>query len=93
MSAATEINQTTEAPKVKRFREGVVVKNKMNKTVIVEITRLTQHAQFKKTIRRKIRYAVHDEKNESKAGDKVRILQTRPLSKTKRWTLIKVLPK
>lgn len=93
MSAATEINQTTEAPKAKRFREGVVVKNKMNKTVIVEITRLTQHAQFKKTIRRKIRYAVHDEKNESKAGDKVRILQTRPLSKTKRWTLIKVLPK
>ncbi|MBU3758413.1 MAG: 30S ribosomal protein S17 [Candidatus Omnitrophica bacterium] len=65
----------------------------MNKTVIVEITRLTQHAQFKKVIRRKIRYAVHDEKNESKAGDKVRILQTRPLSKTKRWTLIKVLPK
>ncbi len=93
MSAATEVNQTTEAPKAKRFREGVVVKNKMNKTVIVEITRLTQHAQFKKTIRRKIRYAVHDEKNESKAGDKVRILQTRPLSKTKRWTLIKVLPK
>lgn len=93
MSAATEVNETTEAPKAKRFREGVVVKNKMNKTVIVEITRLTQHAQFKKTIRRKIRYAVHDEKNESKAGDKVRILQTRPLSKTKRWTLIKVLPK
>jgi len=93
VSAATEVNQTTEAPKAKRFREGVVVKNKMNKTVIVEITRLTQHAQFKKTIRRKIRYAVHDENNESKAGDKVRILQTRPLSKTKRWTLIKVLPK
>lgn len=92
MSAATE-TQNTEAPKVKRYREGVVVKNKMNKTVIVEITRLTQHAQFKKVIRRKIRYAVHDEKNESKAGDKVRILQTRPLSKTKRWTLIKVLPK
>jgi len=92
VSAATE-TQNTEAPKVKRYREGVVVKNKMNKTVIVEITRLTQHAQFKKVIRRKIRYAVHDEKNESKAGDKVRILQTRPLSKTKRWTLIKVLPK
>lgn len=93
MSAVTEINSKVEAPKAKRYREGVVVKNKMNKTVIVEITRLTQHAQFKKVIRRKIRYAVHDEKNEAKAGDKVRILQTRPLSKTKRWTLIKVLPK
>lgn len=93
MSAATEVVKETEAPKAKRFREGVVVKNKMNKTVVVEVTRLTQHAQFKKIIRRKIRYAVHDEKNEAKAGDKVRILQTRPLSKTKRWTLIKVLPK
>lgn len=77
--------------KVKRYREGVVLKTSADKTFTVEVTRLIQHKQFKKTISQKIRYAVHDEKNEAKPGDKVRILQTRPISKTKRWTLIKVL--
>lgn len=77
--------------KVKRYREGIVLKTSANKTFTVEVTRLIQHSEFKKTIRQKIRYAVHDEKNEAKPGDKVRILQTRPISKTKRWTLIKVL--
>ncbi len=74
-----------------QVREGVVVSDKMDKTRIVEVTRLMTHSQFKKTIRRKIKYAVHDDTNQSKAGDKVRIIQTRPLSKTKRWRLIKVL--
>ena len=74
-----------------RTREGMVVSNKMQKTIIVEVTRLTEHPQFKKIIKRKVRYAAHDEKNEAKAGDKVRIQETRPLSKTKRWRLVKVL--
>jgi small subunit ribosomal protein S17 len=74
-----------------REREGVVVSNKMQKTIVVEVTRLVQHPVFKKVIRRKVKYAVHDEKNEAKAGDKVQIVQTRPLSKTKRWRLVKVL--
>ncbi len=74
-----------------RTREGVVLSNKMNKTIIVEITRLIEHPQFKKVVKSKVKYAVHDEKNEAKTGDKVRIQETRPLSKTKRWRLVKVL--
>ena len=75
----------------KRTREGVVLSNKMQKTLIVAVTRLVSHAQFKKIIKRKVKYAVHDEKNEAKIGDKVRIEETRPLSKTKRWRLVQVL--
>lgn len=74
-----------------RIREGVVLSNKMQKTLIVEITRLIEHPQFKKVVKSKVKYAVHDEKNEAKIGDKVRIQETRPLSKTKRWRLVKVL--
>lgn len=72
-------------------REGVVISDKMNKTIIVEVTRSMSHAQFKKIIRRKVKYAAHDEKNEAKVGNKVLISETRPLSKTKRWKLVKVL--
>ena len=74
----------------KRTREGVVLSNKMTKTLIVEVTRLISHSQFKKVIKSKVKYAVHDEKNEAKIGDKVRIEETRPLSKTKRWRLVQV---
>ena len=74
-----------------RMREGVVVSAKMQKTIVVEITRLMQHPKFKKVIRRKVKYSVHDEKNEAKAGNKVQIAETRPLSKTKRWRLVKIL--
>jgi small subunit ribosomal protein S17 len=79
--------------KVKRFREGVVIRAKAEKTITVEITRRIQHKKFKKVISQKIRYAVHDGKSLAKEGDKVRILQTRPISKTKKWTLIEVLSK
>lgn len=75
----------------RRTRDGIVLSNKMQKTLIVEVNRLVEHPQFRKVIRRRVKYAVHDEKNEAKAGDKVRIMETRPLSKTKRWTLVRVL--
>ncbi|MBU9889763.1 MAG: 30S ribosomal protein S17 [Candidatus Omnitrophica bacterium] len=80
-----------ESKIAKRVREGVVVSRKMNKTAIVLVTRLLQHSKFNKVIKRHIKYAVHDEKNESKEGDLVQIMETRPLSKTKRWRLVKVL--
>ncbi|MFZ5802313.1 MAG: 30S ribosomal protein S17 [Candidatus Omnitrophota bacterium] len=80
-----------ENKKSLRAREGVVVRAKMQKTVVVEVTRLMEHPQFKKIIRRKIRYLVHDEKGEAKEGQKVRIVETRPLSKKKRWKLESVL--
>ena len=89
MSDQAEVVKVGVAPK--RFREGVVVSNKMQKTIVVEVTRLVQHPQFKKVIRKKIKYTAHDEKNDAKMGDKVQIIQTRPLSKTKRWRLVKVL--
>jgi small subunit ribosomal protein S17 len=80
-----------ETKETGRIREGVVSSNKMQKTIIVEVTRLTEHPQFKKIVKRRVRYAAHDENNEAKIGDKVRIMEARPMSKTKRWRLVKVL--
>lgn len=93
-----EVKAKAEAPVVEvvggqREREGVVISNKMQKTAIVQVTRVMSHPQFKKVIRRNVKYAVHDEKNEAKIGDKVRIIETRPMSKTKRWRLLEVLVK
>lgn len=84
---------TENGPEVqaKRVREGVVVSSKMNKTITVRVTRLLQHAKFNKIIRRHIKYSAHDEKNEAKQGDRVQIVETRPISKTKRWRLVKVM--
>jgi small subunit ribosomal protein S17 len=76
----------------KRIREGEVVSSKMNKTIIVLVTRLLKHPKFNKIIKRHIKYSVHDEKNEAKEGNRVQIVETRPISKTKRWRLVKVLP-
>ena len=85
---------TESEPKVqaKRVREGLVVSAKMNKTITVLVTRLLQHAKFKKTIKRHVKYFAHDEKNEAKEGQHVQIVETRPLSNTKRWRLVKVIP-
>lgn len=85
------MTETKEITSSRRVREGVVISDKMNKTIIVEVTRLIQHPQFKKVVRRRVKYAAHDEKNEAKLGSKVRIEETKPLSKTKRWRLIKVI--
>jgi len=85
------MTETSEALN-KRIREGVVVSSKMNKTIVVLVTRLLQHAKFNKVIKRHIKYSAHDEKNEAKEGDRVQIVETRPLSKTKRWRLVKVIP-
>lgn len=74
-----------------RTREGVVLKDKMEKTRIVGVMRLFRDPRFQKVLRRRVKYAVHDEKNESKLGDRVEIVETRPLSRTKRWRMIKVL--
>ncbi len=76
-----------------RERVGIVISNKMQKTIIVQVTRLMEHPEFKKVIRRNVKYAAHDETNQAKIGDKVRIVETRPLSKTKRWRLAEVVVK
>ena len=72
-------------------REGIVVSDKMDKTIVVVVTRLMQHPQFEKVVRNKIKYLAHDEKNEAKNGDKVQIISHRPISRRKRWKLTKVL--
>lgn len=76
---------------VRKTRTGVVVSNKMTKTLVVEHVARVPHPTFNKIVKRSKKYYVHDENSEAQVGDKVRIVETRPLSKTKRWTLEKVL--
>lgn len=70
---------------------GVVISDKMQKTITVESERRVMHPRFKKYVRATTRYKVHDERGEAHVGDKVRIAETRPLSKTKRWRLVEVI--
>jgi small subunit ribosomal protein S17 len=72
---------------------GEVVSSKMNKTISVLIYRLVQHKKYGKYLKRTSVFKAHDEKNEAKVGDMVRIVETRPLSKTKRWALCEVVEK
>lgn len=72
---------------------GVVVSDKMNKTRVVRVEFLTQHPIYKKTIRKRRKFMAHDENNTSRIGDIVRIVQTRPLSKNKRWKIIEIISK
>jgi small subunit ribosomal protein S17 len=83
----------TEKRGQRRSAVGVVTSDKMNKTRRVEIPRLVKHARYGKYIRRRTICHVHDEKNESRQGDTVEIMETRPLSKTKNWRLVRVVTK
>ena len=71
----------------KRILQGTVVSDKSDKTVVVKVERRFAHPMFQKTVRRSKKYKAHDEKNETKVGDVVRIMETRPLSKDKRWII------
>ncbi|MBF8438021.1 30S ribosomal protein S17 [Halanaerobiaceae bacterium Z-7014] len=77
----------------RKERIGFVVSNKMDKTVTVAIERRKQHPMYKRVIKRSKKYKAHDENNECNEGDKVRIVETRPLSKTKRWRVTEILEK
>ncbi len=77
--------------KVPRTIDGVVISAKSQKTIAVEAERLEKHPKYGKYIRRNIRFRVHDEEGQAKEGDVVRIVETRPLSKTKRWRLVQVV--
>jgi len=83
--------QQDSRPHLRKTRVGVVVSNKMNKTLVVEHVARVPHPQFKKIVKRSKKYYVHDEKGEAQIGDKVRIAETKPMSKLKRWTLQEVL--
>jgi len=88
MSEST--SQETKAA-VRKTRVGVVVSDKMNKTIVVEHIARVPHPRFNKIVKRSKKYYVHDEESQAKIGDRVRIVESRPLSKLKRWALAEVL--
>lgn len=75
----------------RKERVGEVISSKMNKTIIVRVERRFPHPKWGKVVTAYSRFYAHDEKNEARPGDRVRIMETRPLSKTKRWRLVSVL--
>ena len=75
----------------RKFLTGTVVSDKMNKTRVVQVRWTAKHRQYKKPIKQAAKYKAHDEKNSSKTGDKVRIMETRPISKDKRWVITEIL--
>jgi small subunit ribosomal protein S17 len=77
----------------KRTIKGVVISNKMDKTIVVKAERLVKHPIFHKYVRKHVKYKAHDEQNLSKLGDTVLIIESRPLSKEKRWRMLEILEK
>jgi len=78
---------------MRKTEVGKVVSDKMDKTIVVAIENRVKHKLYNKIIKRTIKLKVHDENNECKAGDRVRIMETRPLSKDKRWRLVEIIEK
>jgi small subunit ribosomal protein S17 len=90
MSADTA-NTTERTRGTRKERRGVVVSDAMDKTVVVRVDVLKSHPKYKKTMRRSIKLHAHDQENQSKVGDVVRLVETRPLSKTKRWRVAEIV--
>ncbi len=82
-----------EERNLRKTRSGSVVSNKMDKTIVVAVRDSVRHPLYKKIIKRTVRFKAHDENNECNIGDRVQIMETRPLSKDKRWRLVKVIEK
>ena len=83
----------TEARNLRKTRVGIVVSDKMDKTIVVAIQDNVKHKVYSKIIKRTTKIHAHDEKNECNIGDKVEVMETRPLSKTKRWRVVEVIEK
>jgi small subunit ribosomal protein S17 len=77
----------------RKVREGWVISNRMDKTIVVAVERYFRHPRYEKTIRRTLKLYAHDDKNECQIGDKVQVMESRPLSRMKRWRLLQVLEK
>jgi len=89
VTPAVEPDTTRANPR--KVREGIVISDKMNATLVVAVNERVSHPRYGKTVQRTKKLYVHDEKNEAKIGDKVRVQETRPLSKLKRWRLTEVV--
>ncbi|MBE6250446.1 MAG: 30S ribosomal protein S17 [Bacteroidales bacterium] len=79
--------------KLRKERIGVVVSNKMDKSIVVAVERKEKHPMYGKFVKKTTKFVAHDEKNECSIGDTVRIMETRPLSKTKNWRLVEIVEK
>lgn len=86
-----EEEATEKRPNPRKTREGLAVSTKMDKTVVVAVIDRVRHPRYQKTLQRTTRLYVHDETNDVKEGDRVRIAETRPMSKNKRWRIVEVL--
>jgi len=85
--------ETTEVRNLRKERVGKVVSNKMTKTITIAVDRKVKHAIYGKFMNKTTKFMAHDEKNEAGIGDTVRIMETRPLSKNKRWRLVEIIEK
>jgi small subunit ribosomal protein S17 len=84
-------NETAKAPGRRKVIEGVVISDKMLKTIVVQTERRLQHPVYHRVVRRRAKVYAHDEKGVAKVGNRVRLVETRPLSRLKRWRLMEVL--
>jgi small subunit ribosomal protein S17 len=82
---------STEVRQARKVREGIVVSSKMDKTIVISIVERVRHPKYAKFVQRTKKLYAHDEANDAQVGDRVRVMETRPLSKQKRWRLIEVL--
>ncbi|HET9692378.1 MAG TPA: 30S ribosomal protein S17 [Acidimicrobiales bacterium] len=80
-----------ERDNARKVREGLVVSTKMDKTAVVAVVERVRHPRYVKTVQRTKRFYAHDEANDARVGDRVRLAETRPLSKLKRWRIVEVL--
>jgi small subunit ribosomal protein S17 len=85
--------ETDNVRNARKTREGLVVSDKMDKTVVVSVEDRVKHAMYGKVLRRTTKYKAHDEQNECGIGDRVLMMETRPLSATKRWRVVQILEK
>jgi len=87
------MTESIESRNMRKVRVGKVVSDKGNKSIVIRVDRTIRHARYSKTIRTFSKFYAHDEKNEAKIGDVVRIMETRPISKTKHWRLVEIVEK
>ncbi len=87
----SEQTETAKQPGLRKTRVGVVISTKMQKTIVVEYVARVPHPKFKKIIKKSKKFYAHDEEGKAKVGDKVRIIETRPISRLKRWKLVEII--
>jgi small subunit ribosomal protein S17 len=90
-AAAADAAARDDARNRRRVKQGVVRSDKMDKTIVVVTETRVPHPTYKKIVRKSVRFKAHDEKNEAKTGDTVRIMETRPMSRDKRWRLLEIV--